>query len=381
MSRNSLVPAFCIALSLVTACLAGFALLHKGPSRNSSAEVSFYLQTLEDRLDHLEEQMEARMREMEKELAVLSTLSRSAPAPRSDAGLDRTESREADGGEDLAPGLGRIVSRLDDLEMRVRGLEEDPIERAFSFLDSQSFELRRQGIFALERVAQQDPQARAAIRQMLQDPDPRVRSAALDTLADIGDKESIAGVSQLLSDADANIRRETIDALARLQGREAGADIAQLLRDADPAVRERAADALGQLRFPGGTDLLVQALGDPNERVRGEAIATLGETGAKEALPVLREMYAKDSGQHRIRLITAMRALGDEGPYRREVSRLSQTALTAPGESDRANAVRTLSWFARDRSQDVFKQALADPSENVRREAQRALGGDREQRR
>lgn len=379
MSRQAIIVAISIAAALFCAVLA--VILRDGRSKvTPGAEVFYSLQALNERLDGVEDRVDSRLGQIERELLSREPASRgistigeeSSHGPggsEPEAEASRRESSEDDGP------LENVLARLDELEQRVRGLEEDPIARAYSFLQSENGELRHQGIHALERIAAHDPEARAAIRQMLQDSDARVRLAALGALANIGDKESIPLMAQLLGDLDNNVRRETVETLGRMGAQQAGGDIAQLLKDADPGVRERAADVLGRLRFPGGAETLVQALGDSSEEVRGEAIAALGEIGAKSAAPVLRELYAKDPGRHRVRLINALRALGDSGPFRQEVGRLSQTALGSNNESERTNAIRMLGWFAREEAREVFKQALSDPSERVRREADRALRG------
>ena len=68
---------------------------------------------------------------------------------------------------------------------------------------------------------------------MLQDPDSGVRQVALDTLADIEDKESAPWVASLLSDESSRVRREAINTLARLGAQDAAPQIASLLGDAD----------------------------------------------------------------------------------------------------------------------------------------------------
>lgn len=293
---------------------------------------------------------------------------------------------------------------MNELLYRMQALEEDPINRGYTYVTSENAELRRQGIAALRRFAPFDPAAREAIRNLLYDPNQRVRMEATDALGDLGDREAAPLVAEMLSDSDpgvrreaidsfadwghreaaplisrmlndpdANVRREAIVALGTLGASEAAAEIAQLLSDSSDRVREQAADALGRLKAGQGTAALLQALSDSNDEVRGEAIASLGEIGAVQALPYLRDMYNRDPGRHRIRLVTALRSLGDAEPFRQEVQRLSQVALSGDDARARAQSVRSLSWFAREEARDVFRQALQDPSEWVRREAERAL--------
>ncbi len=324
----------------------------------------------------------------------------------SPASLEGSES--AEGGQVEASGLPALISTLRSqvsaLSYRIQALEEDPVNRGYTYLGSENPALRLEGINALRRIARFDPASRQAIRDMLSDPNERVRREATDALGDLGDKEAAPFMAQMLSDPDAGVRREAIDsfadwgqkeaspliaqmlgdsdenvrrealvALGTLGAGEAGSEIAQLLSDPSERVREQAADVLGRLKSREGSSALLQALNDPNNEVRGEAIASLGEIGAVEALPYLRDMYQRDPGRNRIRLVMAMRTLGDQAPFQQEVQRLSQVATASDDARARSEAVRTLSWFAREQSEAVFTNALQDPSERVRREAERAL--------
>src|SRR5206468_6809390 len=86
--------------------------------------------------------------------------------------------------------LAALESALSTLELRVKGLEEDPIRRGESFLESENAELRREGINTLRGVARSDPRTRAALRNLLHDPSSRVREQAAQVLGRLKDRES-----------------------------------------------------------------------------------------------------------------------------------------------------------------------------------------------
>jgi HEAT repeat protein len=272
-------------------------------------------------------------------------------------------------------GFAELAQRLDRIEVRLNGLEEDPLRRGYAFLVSESEELRKDGIRSLRRVGRFDPEARAAIRQLLGDPSVGVRLEALDALADLKDKESVPGMLALLSDEDAGVRRRVLEALAECEAREAVPSIArQLALDGDDKVREEAADILGRMRDPSASESLVAALKDPNERVRGEAIASLGEIGDRTAQPFLREIYEANPGEHRRRLVFALKSLGDGEPLRREVAGITQTLLQSEKEDSRREALWLLAKFAGESSRSAIQQAAeADPSPGIRRDAGRIL--------
>ncbi len=368
-----------LLLSLLLAGVILFVLRQHAPGRQTEElGLAVTLQELRERLAGLEEKIDQRVRGGGGSGVIYA-----APEAGEAAG-------EA-GGAEAAAGAGsqdnstetieQLRSQVEALSYRVRTLEEDPINRGYSFLDSESPELRERGINQLRRLARFDPAAREAIRDMLNDPSPRVKRQALDALGDMQDKESIPYVANLLNDADANVRREAIESLGKLQAKETGPEIAAMLQDPSENVREEAADMLGRLKVNDASNMLIKALSDANDEVRGEAIASLGEIGAKDAAPFLREIYENDPGKHKIRLIRSLKTLGDAEPFNREIKNYSNVALNNENPRFRRDAVRMLSWLAREQSTEVFKKVLKDPSEYVRREAQRALEQQRRQRR
>jgi HEAT repeat protein len=281
------------------------------------------------------------------------------------------------GGEEGAGALAALEQQVRDLTQRVEALERDPVSRGYAYLGSESAALRREGVRQLRRLARSDPAALAAIREMLRDADPAVRREAVEALGDLEDKESRAAIATLLGDADAEVRRRAVMGLADIGGGESAASIAGALADPSERVREEAADALGELRSPEARDALLKALGDASEDVRGEAIASLGEIGAREAAAQLRGMYENDpGGAHLTRLVLALRNLGDEEPFARELDRYSRAALGSQEAEARRLAIRALASFAGREAKDVFTRALEDSSSLVRREAERALRQD-----
>ncbi len=346
------------AAALVVAAAAGIGYYAGGGpkerARNAAREV------VDERLAPLDG-IEARLARLEEAIASLQA----APAAGSTAA--GTEQEEGERAAVVAAGLST-------LEQRVKGLEEDPVRRGFSYLSSENAELRREGINMLARVARFDPEARAAVRGLLHDPSARVREQAAQVLRDLADKESVPEMKALLADQDPRTRRRAIQALGAIDARDAAREIGRsLVSDADDQVREAAAIALRKAKSPESEQFLVEALKDRNAAVRGEAIAALGELGATAAAPQLRALYEQDSGGNRVQLVLALKNLGDGAPMEQELGRLSNLALSDADERVRRQAIRELAVLARDASRNIFNQAMADPSPAVRREAEQAL--------
>ena len=348
MTRNNVFSASMAVLMIVVLMIIAYH-LGKGGNGNTPEAVREVIGKRLASLDGIEE----RLKWLEEEVVSL----RSAPSE-----LD-ADARWA-----------AVQSVLSTLQLQVKGLEEDPVRRGYSFLESENAEMRREGVNILSRVGRVDPEARAAIRGLLDDPSSRVREQAAQKLRDLKDKESAPEMMALLADPDSRTRRRAIQALGAMEARDAARQIGQnLISDADDRVRAAAAEVLGRLKSPEVEEFLIAALKDRNERVRGEAVAALGEIGATSAAADLRAFYDQDPGNHRRRLVLALKSLGDEVPLQREVGRLSELVKSDADERVRRQAIRELRILARDSSQEIFSKALEDPSPRVRREAEKAL--------
>ena len=286
---NRVSSALSISMSLLALAVAGF-VLSSDRSSNESADSSVFdreeLAAIHSRLDDFEERL-ARVVSQRSASSGDERASRAVAVADTSDETDGSEFDDDGEGEAPSDGEGAILARLEAVETRLRGLEEDPIQRAFTYLESESAELRRRGVYELENLAKNDPEARKAIYAMLEDADASVRIAALDTLTDIGDKDVIPLAADLLDDESSRVRREAINTLTRLRATDSAAQIAAFLEDEDREVRALAVDSMGKLGHKAAATGLLSALGDDHARVVGEAISSLGEIGASEALPRL----------------------------------------------------------------------------------------------
>lgn len=289
-------------------------------------------------------------------------------APRDLTGV--TSPGEANGD---APDSRTLALQVNDLALRVHALEEDPLLRGFKYIESDEPRLRRRGIRALEDIARHDPEARTAIRQLLDDPDAKVRVEAIDTLADIDDRDSIPLLRHLLSDQDPRVRREAIDALVDLRSADDTGLIAAALSDPEAKVREDAARALGKLESPDAADQLIIALYDSDDDVRDEVIDSLRKIRSPSAIPALKDVYESGIETPRIRIAKVIRKLGDPGPFEVEVRNLAETALRDADEKARYKAIKELLNYAPREAQNVFRMAIEDESSRIRKKARKGL--------
>lgn len=162
--------------------------------------------------------------------------------------------------------------------------------------------VRRLGLSALHAQLGQLPESdlpalRAALRQSLErDPDQRVRTEALESIAYLPDEPDVAELIQAAYDADDDELRASA---LRCMGRQADPRWSRRVLEAltldEPELRYEAARAAGMLSdaraVPRLSDL---ALEDEDGEVRLAAIEALGEIGSEEAVRVLRQVAAGD---------------------------------------------------------------------------------------
>ena len=343
----------------------------------SDSELGFDLRQFEERLALLETQLE----KAENRRTQASPFKRPATSEEKTetAGPDQDEKAPGEPQETPENNDEGLAVRISGLQTRIEALESDPIQRGFRYLDSDSAKLRAEGVKALEELARSDPQALAAIQDMLNDSSEDVRWWSIDSLADIDSKESIPLLMNMLNDSSEKVRREVINSLGRM-GADAGPQVAGFLDSQDPETRAYAIDALGKMKYAGATDALISSLDDENGRVRGEAIWSLAETGAKNAVPALRKIYNENPGDNRYSLVRCLKTLGDNEPFNSEFKRLSAQALESEDQNKRTEAIRNLTYFAKSEAKGVFEQLQKDPNKRVRDYAGWALRNDRRRR-
>jgi HEAT repeat protein len=135
-------------------------------------------------------------------------------------------------------------------------------------------------------VAASAPAELAAL--VADDPDARVRSAALGALSRLPDPPSGVWL-EAAADADAAVRRRAAELAPSFAGSEVAAELLRLIGDDDVAVAEAAAWALGELGPPaleaGAVATLAEAARAHRDAlVREAAVAALGSLGDPDGL-------------------------------------------------------------------------------------------------
>lgn len=135
-------------------------------------------------------------------------------------------------------------------------------------------------------AAGDEPRPEVQLRQLSDDPDWRVRYAALQRIRPRSD--SIPALTHAIRDPKSSIRRLAVVYLGLTGDPAAVPPLCDALDDETVAVRRTAGDALSDLADPRAIGPMARALHDPNKLVRWRAARFLYETGDESTLVALR---------------------------------------------------------------------------------------------
>ena len=154
------------------------------------------------------------------------------------------------------------------------------------------------------------PLAVALLRFMLHDAEGRVRSAAVQSLADLALPQTVAVLIEALADGNSDVRWIATRALGDLAGANVVGALIPMLTDEDSEVGRIAAEGLGRQADRRAVPHLIAALRESYPMLRESAAAALGQLADERALSALRDLLDDDNPQVRR---SAARALGRLG--------------------------------------------------------------------
>ena len=210
------------------------------------------------------------------------------------------------------------------------------------------------------------------LSDLLEDPEPLVRIAALSAVRLLRNSENLAkceaGVLELLADRVPQVRTAAVWSAIRLPGDAARAKLHTVLQSAEESMRFAAACALSDAGDAAGLPELQAALRD--EHRRQEALSAMMSLGDSAAVPAIAELFEQESlGEFdRTLAAAALARLGDARGGAHLISRL---------ESDGDDRPLAAEWAGRLGVHDAIPvltelaQAEGDPARGA---AVRALG-------
>jgi len=178
----------------------------------------------------------------------------------------------------------------------------------------------------IEMLEDNDPEVRAAIIETLgnlratkavydvslclKDEYWFVRKKAAKALGNMGDASVIPQLKETLLDDDEELRAYSIESLGKLGGKEVLDDIVEFINDDYPCVRKAVINSLANIGGTIANSALVNFLKDEVDEVKIAAIRAIGRLKMKSALPHLTPLLLDDSLLPYV--IAAMGEIGDE---------------------------------------------------------------------
>lgn len=331
--------------------------------------------------------------------ALVSTIGDKSPSVRQHA----VEALANIGGAGVIKHL-LAVAKGNDNSLRsaaIRGLAaiEDPKASAAiaELLDSKELKLRSAAVSAISyrsRRSSQYTQPLKLLQKALVDPHPSIRRSALDILLRYRPKNLAEVLIQGMKDPDVQIRIVAVNATSNVSGSndDVTAALVKALGDSELRVRAAAIQRLPGRSIPPKAvkplaDILIEKLKpSPNSKVKAERrtegntvtglVSALGKTGDKRAVPaLLAALNDKHDPTVRAAAANALGQMGDKSVAKHLIGLLKDSSLDV-----RITAIRALWITDKTAAVKATIPLLKDSDLTVRREAIRRLGDARDKR-
>jgi cyclophilin family peptidyl-prolyl cis-trans isomerase/HEAT repeat protein len=170
---------------------------------------------------------------------------------------------------------------------------------------------------ALRSLAAFDPENFVAVLSGLDtDPHWSVRAALATVLGTLPAEAGLPRLEPLLTDTDQRVIPFVLASLVKLKTAKAVPVLLERLKSDDPVVRAAAATGLGTLKPANGAQALAEAYRqgerDSTYTARTAALAALTQYGAAEATPVLKSAFADKDWAVRVRAVMLLKTLDPE---------------------------------------------------------------------
>jgi len=173
------------------------------------------------------------------------------------------------------------------------------------------------GLSAKFNIVNLRPDAMMIIRQALADSDPRIRSKAIEVVADTYLIELMPKVTKLLKDDYVPVRFAAALAIGQLQYNLAKDKVKQLLNDTDVNIKVAAAYAMAKLGSKEHLSLIRNAIKSKEQTIRANATMLLGKIGDESDLKILYWAMRDNNSDDKVsfQAAEAIAAIGDEKIY------------------------------------------------------------------
>jgi HEAT repeat protein len=200
------------------------------------------------------------------------------------------------------------------------------------------------------------------------DPDHQVRTAAIHLIGELGGGETVELLRQRTSDPEPPVRAAAARALGALRAAEAQADFATLFADPEPAVRQAAIIGAAEAGLRSLVSRIVELLEDDDPKVRGAAAAAAGRLGDRAAVPALLRIFSEAAPDLRETITTAVTRLDVDS-----TAALFETLLHSRDSGSKIALAHTIARFRQPGLVHLLARLGDNPDPAVRSAAVEAL--------
>jgi HEAT repeat protein len=221
-----------------------------------------------------------------------------------------------------------------------------------------------------------ETQARQIVSDGLSDPNPQIRSNAIEVVATTRDVRLMPKVQKLLADPVIPVRFAATLAVGDLEYALARNDMIGLLNDPNPNIKIAASYAIFRLGSPEYYEVLCQSLDNQDQTVRANAALLLGKSGKQEGIGLLYWTLRRTDSTDKVVLqaAEAIAMLRDQRIYPK-----LWTRLISAYADDRVMGIRAMGALGTAEARNALTTMLDDAVPEVRLAAAEQLGklGDR----
>jgi serine/threonine-protein kinase len=215
------------------------------------------------------------------------------------------------------------------------------------------------------------PETASYLVDALKDENEYSRRAAVEVLNVVGDEGSIKDLLQAIKDDDWWVRSRAADALGKIGGPRVINSALALVSDRDAEVRRTAIEILNQTRDERAVNHLIEATRDPDWWASERAVDALGEMGSRKAVPRLLEMLSANP-KSAASVVRALGKIGDPRATEPVIGMLARAEIDVVVE-----AINALVKLASDRNfeqlQLNIEPLVLSQERNIADAAQRSL--------
>jgi len=245
------------------------------------------------------------------------------------------------------------------LERQVRQGEEEALHKTAQLLGHPVLNER-----AYALMLEQGETSVPVLMELIEDPDPDRREAAIAALGNLGAKQAAGRIAQVLADTTLERRYVAAWALGKINDPAFTHNLIAALDDANFEVHRQAVRALVRIHRP-AVPALIEALPEASPQMARGIIHALGDIGDRRALQPLLEF---STAANRAEIMLALGKLRD--PL------ATDTLIVGLTDEDwqvRMNAAMALGPLAAEEAQEALRQTLEDEVTVVREWSARSL--------